>query len=183
MPVHPALDEEAALLRVEPARHVLGGAIVHVFAKLRGDIRNGHGVHVRYAEIAFVVFGHFGPVLHRAEIIAEMQPAGRLRGGEHHFFILRFFVHLRDAIFAPAGVSGNTKNRSGRKKNAGDSSVPRAGFQRESSVRPAPRKRSGQRPALPRSAKTSANAPSAAANAAGSGTVSTSMPPAAPSHS
>lgn len=79
----------------------------------------------------------------------------------------------RDAIFASAGLAGNTKNRAARKKTRGFFS-PRAGFKENRPDRPAPRERFGQRLALPRSAKASANAPRAAANAAGSGTVKTS---------
>lgn len=86
------------------------------------------------------------------------------------------FAHpeIGPAIFdRPAGLAGNTKNRAARKKTRGFFS-PRAGFKENRPDRPAPRERFGQRLALPRSAKTSANAPRAAANAAGSGTVKTS---------
>ena len=79
---HLALVEDDALLRIESAGEIGGGDVDDGPAQLFRVLPHGDGVHVHHAIDALVGVLHVDPVQHGAQIVAEMQVAGRLHAGK-----------------------------------------------------------------------------------------------------
>src|SRR6476620_9969363 len=88
-----ALVEENALLRVEPGGDVGRGHFADRVAQLGRVLPYGDGVQIDDAEDAIVRLLHLDPLHHGAQIIAQVQGAGRLHTGEDA--LLEFHVRAR----------------------------------------------------------------------------------------
>ena len=81
-----ALDKQGVLLRVQAAGDVLGQLGHGAPAQLRRVLPHGDAVQVRHEIVAVKFLRQGRPVLHRAQIVAQVQVAGGLDAGEHYFF-------------------------------------------------------------------------------------------------
>ena len=81
-----ALDKQGVLLRVQAAGDVLGQLGHGAPAQLRRVLTHGDAVQVRHEVVAVKLIRQGRPVLHRAQIVAQVQVAGGLNTGEHYFF-------------------------------------------------------------------------------------------------
>ena len=75
---HVGLDEEGAALGVEAARHEERAELAGLVAELDGILRDGDRVEVDDAEDGVVLVEVANPVDDRAEVVPQMEVAGRL---------------------------------------------------------------------------------------------------------
>src|SRR5437762_8044032 len=90
-----ALVEDDAALGIDAGGYIGGGHLARRLAQLVGVLRLGQRVQVDNAKDAVVIVLQRDPIADRAEIIAEMQIAGRLDAGKNS-------VH-RGAVSVSAG--------------------------------------------------------------------------------
>ena len=136
-----ALVEDDAALRVDAGGDIGGGDLARRVAQFVRVLRQGQRVQVDDAEDALVIVLQRDPVADRAEIIAEMQIAGRLDAGKNA-------VHRTSlAILADAAAGCYRCPGAGRVKPVGGGNWPRSSRQRStpSSQRPAPPKTTERR--------------------------------------
>ena len=81
-----ALNKQGVLLRVKAAGDVLGQLGHRAAAQLRGILADGDAVQIRHEIKAVKLLCEAGPVLHSAQVVAQVQVAGGLNAGEHDFF-------------------------------------------------------------------------------------------------
>jgi hypothetical protein len=84
---HVRLDEHGTFLRVEAGREQRDRHIDRAAAEIRWLVRHGDGVVVDDAEDAFVAMLKLDPILHRPEVVADVQLPRRLNSAEnsrHH---------------------------------------------------------------------------------------------------
>ena len=87
-----ALDEQSVLFGVQTAGDVLCQLVQGAAAQGSGILTNGQGVQVSHEVIAVKPVCQLCPVLHCAQIVAQMQVTGRLNAGYH--YLLFDFVHF-----------------------------------------------------------------------------------------
>src|ERR1035438_6148127 len=80
------LYHDGAGLRVDAGGQIDGGDLRNLGAKLRGFLENSDGVQVDDAEDAFVLVLDADPIFERAEVIPNVEIAGRLHAGEDSCF-------------------------------------------------------------------------------------------------
>ena len=95
MLVHMALQEHGVLLGVETAGDVLRKLRERTAAKLRRILTHGQRVQVGHKVIAVKFIGKRTPVLHRAQVVAQMQIARGLDAGKHYFLCRIFHFNYR----------------------------------------------------------------------------------------
>ena len=88
-----ALDKERIFLRVKTAGNILRKLVYRASAQLCGVLAHGKAVKVCHEVVAVKLLGKGGPVLYRAEVVAEMKVAGGLDSGEHYFLFYIFVIH------------------------------------------------------------------------------------------
>src|SRR5262249_26658664 len=77
-----ALVEDDAAARIETGGRIGGGPRTDRALELGGTLPQGDGVHVDDAIEAVVRLLHLHPARERAQVVAEMQVAGRLHAGK-----------------------------------------------------------------------------------------------------
>ena len=97
--VHMALDKEGVLLRIQAAGDVLRQLGDGTPPEVGGRLADRNAVQVGHEVVAVKFLGESGPVLHRAQVVAQMQVAGRLNAGQHYFFSFCLLIHLIDLRF------------------------------------------------------------------------------------
>src|ERR1017187_4297698 len=80
------LYHDGAGLRVDTSGQIDGGDLPNLGAKLGGFLENGEGVQVDDAEDALVLVLDADPIFERAEVIPDVEIAGRLHAGEDSCF-------------------------------------------------------------------------------------------------
>ena len=94
MLVNMALQEQDVLLRVYAAGNVLGKLLEAAAAQQLGILAHGERVQIGHEIITVKFLGSCAPVLHRAQVIAEVQIARGLDAGQHTFLFYLIF-HFR----------------------------------------------------------------------------------------
>ena len=94
MLVHMALDEEGVLLRVQAAGDVLRQLGDGTPPKVGGCLPDRNAVQVGHKVVAVKLLCKGGPVLHRAQVVAQVQVTGGLNAGQHYLLSFCLLIHL-----------------------------------------------------------------------------------------
>jgi hypothetical protein len=86
---HRRLVEQDVLVRIDPRRDIGGRHLADIVPQGFGVMINGHGVQIDDAENRVHIVLQLHPVLQCAEIIAEVELAGRLHAGKDKAHRLR----------------------------------------------------------------------------------------------
>ena len=89
-----ALDKECILPGVQAARDILCELLQGPPPQVSRVLAHRNSVHVRHEIKAVKAISALSPLLHRPQIIAEMQVPGWLNPGQHHFFMLTVLIQL-----------------------------------------------------------------------------------------
>ena len=97
------LHEQRGLLRIKTRSDEQRIALLDLVAELHGVLPYGDGVQVCNAEIAVVVVLELYPVLHSAEVVAQVGSIRRLNEAQHIFLL---FFH--DDFLSPKAGTNKT---------------------------------------------------------------------------
>ena len=94
--MHMALDEEGVFLRIQTAGNVLRQLRDRTPPEIGGVLADRDAVQVGHEVEAVKLLREGGPVLHRAQVVAQMQVAGGLNAGQHYLFSFCLLIHPDD---------------------------------------------------------------------------------------